>query len=472
MAANPFHQLDVIRNASHKGKRITDCYRLMYKKELWIKAYNKLYPFGGSLVKGSAEEITDRFPLQKMNEIIDQLKAGTFRFAPVRRGNISAANGKKRSQNVPRLTDRLVQEVIRMILENVFEPVFSENSHGFREGRSCHTALSQIKSAWKGATWCIGGNVTGIFPGLNHSVLLKLISRKVNDNRFLLLIQNALSSGVIESWNDQKTYSETLQRGIISPLLANIYLHEFDKFIEKQIELSSLDTLNKKNQRIKYVRYAGEFVVGITGSKQAAMNLKEMINVFFKEELRLELSETELRLTHLGNPVPFLGYEFRKWGEQNAASVLLEKRTLSGAIKLEIPEKKIKEFALTNGYGSLDNFKTIHRTKLINHSEIEILYAYNAELKEIANYYKLANNYHHLDKLFFLAESSFIKTIANKRKSTSRKVASSMRTHKQGVLCLVRKDTNGNEKLCQFLRLKDLPKYKGGIPVDSAKKTF
>ncbi|WP_459499268.1 reverse transcriptase/maturase family protein [Bacillus sp. C1] len=533
MAINPFHQLDVIRKASQNGKTITDCYRLMYKRELWIKAYAKLYPNAGNLTKGTSEETIDGFSLQKIDEIIEQLKNGAFRFAPVRRVYIPKANGKKRPLGVPNFKDKLVQEVMRMILENVYEPTFSDNSHGFREGRSCHTALSQIKNTWKGLTWCIEGDIKGFFDHIDHSVLLNLISKRINDHRFLLLIHNALASGVMENWIYQKTYSGTPQGGIISPLLANIYLHEFDVFLEKkmknfdqgklrarnkeytkirseirslsrkvkslddrnghrlwegrekitetiaelkrkQIVIPSVNPMDNDYQRMKYVRYADDFVIGIAGSKDSAMNIKETIKNFLKQELHLELSEEKTLITHLENPISFLGYEFRKWDEMKVTRVLyknhkhpLKKRTLSGAIKLEIPKKKMKEFAIKNGYGNLDNFKIIHRAKLINNSELEILYTYNAELRGIANYYKLANNYHHLDKLFYLAESSFIKTIANKRRSTSMKVATSMRTHKQGVLCLVRKDKHGNEKLYQFVELKDLPKHKGAIKADT-----
>ncbi|MCM3164747.1 reverse transcriptase/maturase family protein [Metabacillus litoralis] len=533
MATNPFHQLDVIRKASQNGKTITDCYRLMYKRELWIKAYAKLYPNAGNLTKGTSEETIDGFSLQKIDEIIEQLKNGTFRFAPVRRVYIPKANGKKRPLGVPNFKDKLVQEVMRMILENVYEPTFSDNSHGFREGRSCHTALSQIKNTWKGLTWCIEGDIKGFFDHIDHSVLLNLISKRVNDHRFLLLIHNALTSGVMENWTYHKTYSGTPQGGIISPLLANIYLHEFDLFMEKQMKnfdkgkirdrnkeyrrirseistlsrkvkrldernghqlwenrevlilsieelkhkqvlIPSVDPMDKNYQRMKYVRYADDFVIGIAGSKDSTVNVKEKIKDFLKRDLHLELSEEKTLITHLENPIPFLGYEFRKWDEIKVTRVSyknhkhpLKKRTLSGAIKLEIPEKKIRNFAIANGYGNLDNFKIIHRAKLINNSELEILHTYNAELRGIANYYKLANNYHYIDKLFYLAESSFIKTIANKRRSTSMKVASSMRTHKQGVLCLVRKDKQGNEKLHQFVKLKDLPKPKGAIKVDS-----
>lgn len=533
MATNPFRQLDVIRDVSQNGRKVTDCYRLMYNKELWIKAYAKLYPNAGNLTKGTTEETIDGFSLQKINEIIEQLKTETFRFSPVRRVYIPKFNGKKRPLGVPNFRDKLVQEVMRMIVDNIYEPVFSNNSHGFREGRSCHTALSQIKNTWKGLTWCIEGDIKGFFDNINHQILIKMISKKIEDRRFLLLIHNALMCGVMEDWQFNKTYSGTPQGGIISPLLANIYLHEFDLFMEEQMKkfdsgrlrerskkskalkssiytvrrkirradekfghmlwggrsmlveqirelkrksltVPSVDPMDENYQRMKYVRYADDCVIGIAGNKEHAMKIKETAGRFLEEELALELSEEKTLVTHLENPVPFLGYEFRTWQEVKVKRVKyknhgqpIKKRTLSGAIKLEIPSKKIKDFALKNNYGNLDDFKITHRTKLINNSELEVLMTYNAELRGIANYYKLANNYHHLDRLFYLAESSFIKTMANKRRSTSGKVANSMRKHKQGVLCLVRYDKKGNEIPHQFVRLKDLPKSKGAIKADS-----
>lgn len=535
MATNPFRQLDVIRNVSKNGRKVTDCYRLMYNKELWIKAYAKLYPNAKNLTKGTIEETIGGFSLQKIDEIIEQLKAGTFRFSPVRRVYVPNANGKKRSLGVSNFKDKLVQEVMRMIVDNIYEPVFSSNSHGFREGRSCHTALSQIKNTWKGLTWCIEGDIKGLFDNINHQILIKMMSKKIDDRRFLLLIHNALICGVMENWQFNRTYSGTPQGGIISPLLANIYLHEIDMFMEEQMKkfdngkfrtrnketlalkskiqtakrkinrldekfghklwgeraalvelirdlkkksltVPSVDPINRNYRRMKYVRYADNFVIGIAGNKEHAMKMKELAGKFLEKELALKLSKEKTLVTHLVNPIPFLGYEFRTWQEVKVKRVKyknhgqpVKKRTLSGAIKLEIPSKKIKDFALKNNYGNLDDFKITHRTKLINNSELEILMTYNAELRGIANYYKLANNYHHLDRLFYLAESSFIKTMANKRRSTSAKMAKSMRKHKQGVLCLLRHDKRGNEILHQFVRLKDMPKARGAIKADSIK---
>ncbi|MDC3412473.1 reverse transcriptase/maturase family protein [Terrihalobacillus insolitus] len=439
MAKNPFQQLDVIRNASQKGNVITDCYRLMYNKKLWFKAYTELYPNARNMVtKGTKAASLHDLALKEIDDIIEQLKAGTFYFESVSRAHFPKINGKQQMVQAPNFKDTLVQEVIKIILENVFEPIFSNNSHGLREGSCCHTALSQIKNTWHGITWCMAVNLESFYEQMDHTVLLKLISKKINDRRFLLIIQNALTCGVLKTRMRQKTFSCTPQSCMLSSVLANIYLHELDLFMDN-------------TQRIKYVRYTGSFVVGIVGSKQMTYEKKNDIMCFLHESLNLNLNDETTHITHLNRPVPFLGYEFRKYNRI---------RTHKSTIQLEIPKTKIVKFANEKGYGNVDNFKIVHRKKLVNNSELEILNTYNTELRAIANYYKLANNYHQLNSLFYLAQSSFIKTIANKRRSTSSKVFSNMKKHKQGSLCLVGTDKQGNEKIQQFVKLKDLPKYK------------
>jgi group II intron reverse transcriptase/maturase len=530
MATNPFKQLDVIRIASAKGSRITDCYKLMYSHELWIKAYAKLAPNPGNLTQGTDSQTIDGFNLKLISELIEALRQEKFRFSPVRRAYIPKKNkGAKRPLGVPSFKDKLVQEVMRMILQNIYEPIFSANSHGFREGHSCHTALSQIKNTWKGLVWCIEGDIKGFFDNISHTKLLSILEQKIDDRRFLLLIHNALKCGYIEDWTYHKTYSGTPQGGTISPILANVYLHELDKFIKAFMEqfhkgktrrknreyaklghkiaqcakivkakdeesqtkewegreeliqkvrdlkklqrkTLSIDPLDPAYRRMKYVRYADDFVIGIAGTKEEATTIKAKVKQFLDENLQLELSDEKTLITHLENRIEFLGYHFFRWNRQRVVRVRyknhknpLIKRTLSFAIKLEIPQQKMIEFTKKQAYGCFQTVESRHRKRLVTHSEVEILYTYNAELRGFANYYQLANNYHHLDRLFHIAEYSFLKTLANKRKSTVAKVASSLRSHVQGELCLLVGNKTGKKIPHKLVRLKHLPKHSGGM---------
>lgn len=453
MAENPFHQLDVIRNASHKGNIIKDCYRLMYKKEIWFKAYANLYPAVNHLNKGKVNETIGGICL----DAIEQLKSGGFRFTILDKIDKPPSDRNKKPLEIFNLRDKLVLDVIRMILENVYEPIFSENSHGFRKGRSCHTALTEIKTSWHKLTWCLNGDVVNLFSNIDHSILLKLISKRVKDHRFILLIHQSLSSGLLSKFDYQYKDSLVQQNRCIRPLLANIYLHELDSFMEKQMIGNSM----------KYIRHMDKFVVGISSSKQNALNTKDLIVRFLKEELCLDLNVPKKGIVHLSHSIEFLGYHLQRRKEKgkkahdNGHIQVSKKRLHSNVIRLTIPEKEINDFVKTNGYGNAETVKSKFQSKLINYNELDILEIFNNELREFANYYTLADNYHHLKRLFYLAEGSFIKTIANKRKTTYKKVVTSMRTRKQGVLCLAKKDSKGTETLHIFIKLKDIPKVMG-----------
>lgn len=452
MAINPFRQLNVIRNVSKDGRQVEDCYRLMYKKELWIKAYR-------NLTRHTKELPIDEATLQKVDKLITKLKASTFRFVSVKKIIPSKTNHKQSIH----FDEKLVQEVMRLILTSIYEPIFSSNSYGYIVRVETYGALSHIQKTWKGLTWCIKGALKELSIQLDTKIIMKLLAKKIADRRFLLLIHNALQAGVMEQL---QFYRKDHNIGFLAPTFANIYLHVFDLFMEKQMKHVEKD---RKIERIKYVRYEDDFVIGIAGSKKQARQLKGLVGKFLQYELRLTLHEEKTLITHLRKRVPFLGYEFHLIQNEKvkkhmqSKSKRIQKHFHTKTIKLEIPIRKIKQYALINNYGNLDDFNITHRTGLINMSEIDILKVYNKELQTIANYYQLAHNYHHLKQLFYVAEGSFLKTLANKRRSTVSKVAKSLKKHKQGRLSLIQTDEKGNKIVHSFLRLKDIPKAKGAI---------
>lgn len=419
----------------------------MYKKELWLKAYAKLYPKQGYLTRNTYETI-DEMSLQKIEEIIQDLKKTNFRFSP--ESLLKKSDG---FLETPNFRDEMVEEVMRIILVNIYEPVFSENSHAFRPGRSCHTALLQIKRTWKDITWCITGHVRGCPENLDPGKMIKILDNKIEDRRFILLIHNALKCGITKKRTSRVPQSKTPWRGIISPLLANIYLHEFDRFMEEQIKQFEAE----KGREMKYVRYADDFVIGISGSKKDALKIKEIIREFMLKNLKLELSEEKTLIVHLQKKIDFLGYQFRRWNPE---------KTLFSKISLEIPKQKLVQFSRKNHYGNLDTFKVTPRTALINNSEMEILYTFNAELRGIAQYYKLADNYHMLEKVFHLARGSFVKTLANKRKTTSQKIYRQLGKGSQGELTITAK----KGKPYKLLSFKHMPKDRIPKPITIARR--
>jgi group II intron reverse transcriptase/maturase len=300
--------------------------------------------------------------VQRIETLIESLKSEAYQPKPARRVYIPKKNGKERPLGIPSFEDKLVQEVVRMILEAIYEGHFEYTSHGFRPHRSCHTALAQIQEKFTGIKWFIEGDIKGFFDNIDHDILVDTLRERICDERFLRLIRKFLKAGYIEQWRFHKTYSGTPQGGIVSPILANIYLDRFDKYIKEYAEnfnkgerrrisseyrrlnnkktrlakkLKSItdesvrdkmiteiketlaqtfitpcqDPMDTEYRRIQYVRYADDFLIGIIGSKTECIKIKADIAKFMTEKLRLELSEEKTLITSAHDKAKFLGYE-------------------------------------------------------------------------------------------------------------------------------------------------------------------
>lgn len=433
MAANPFQQLSVIRNASQKGKRITDCYRLMYKKKLWEFAYDHLCIRGGISHQS--------LPIEAIDEIINELQMGNYRFLSYK-GNLFPCISSR---------DLLVLEGISTILDSVYcssYPTDSDDSS--RKVQIIHKGLSHIKKKGEELTWCLFCElkVDSIF---NQMLLINLVKKKINDHRFLLLFHHAFTSGSIS----KVRYVKGSRLGLI---LENIFYDELDSCVKEKMrkeKKGNASIISSKNDvgldsriSFEYIRYSNQFVIGLSCSKKTASLIFNQIQQSFLSKFEMTIEKDySLNLTHFSESVLFLGYHIRKCA-----------RTKS--MLLEIPLKKLQTLSFENNYGEYNRFIPMHRSKLVNKSEVEILSIYNAELKKVAIYYKLANNWQELDKLFSLAKGSFIKTIALKRKSSSSKVSRRMSSYKQGELCVKVREENGNERLYPFVKLKQFSYFR------------
>ena len=382
-----------------------------------------------------------------------------------------------RPLGLPVFTDKLIQEVIRMILEAIYEPVFSDYSHGFRPARSCHTALAQIKKEFTGARWFIEGDIKGCFDNINHAVLVGIINQKIKDARFLKLIRLFLKAGYMEDWKYHETYSGCPQGGIISPILANIYLNELDRHVmkikkkfdvatkarytpeytklvglrqrlhnkiknsngierEKLIEeyksataqMLKLPAKQCDDKKIKYVRYADDFLIAVNGNRQDCEKIKQELAEFISTTLKMELSQEKTLITHSNTPARFLGYDVRvRRDQQIKPKGKFKTRSMNNKVELNIPFKdKIEKFLFSNGIVKQrsDNGKLepIHRPQLLNRTDVEIVTIYNAELRGICNYYGLASNFNKLIYFNYLMEYSCLKTLAGKHRSKISKI--------------------------------------------------
>ena len=440
-------------------------YRNLFNKELFIRAYRKIYAKEGNMTEGVDGNTIDGFKMGTIENLIARLKEEKYQPKAVRRTYIPKKNGKLRPLGIPAFEDKLVQEAARQILEAIYEPLFSKNSHGFRPKRSCQTALHQIKSNCKGTNWVIEGDITGCFDNIDHDILIMLLSKKIKDGRFLELIRRFLKAGYFEFKQMHNSLSGTPQGGIISPILANIYLHELDKYMEALIrettkgkekklnkeyhslankrwaankkgnleqaemflkemrKLPARDPMDSGYVRVHYVRYADDFLICINGSKEISENIKEKVTNFLKETLKLELNKDKTLITNIKeNRVRFLGYEISKSIENTALKETrkgVKERTVNGTIQLLVPSDVINDkISLFSRYG-----KAVHYNVRANLPVLDMINQYNAEIRGLYNYYCLATDVStKINKFKHIHYFSLAKTIAKKEKSSVRKV--------------------------------------------------
>lgn len=484
-------------------------YRILYNPQMYITAFSNIYKNDGSATAGIDNQTASNFSEKMIEEIIQSLKDESYQPKPAKRVYIPKKDGSKRPLGIPTFTDRLVQEICRMILEAIYEPKFSESSHGFRPNKSCHTALMEIDRIYTGVNWFIEGDIKGFFDNIDHHVLINLLRKNIKDEKFIRLMWKFLKAGYIDDFKFNKTYTGTPQGGIISPILANIYLNELDNYIintlktefdigdrtknqkrnpvyrnleykvgqlkkkinlcedekEKEELIKEYKNIQKEKyntrqiidstgfKRLKYVRYADDFLIGVNGSKEDCKELKEKIKKFLHDELKLELSEEKTLITNSNKNARFLGYDISvgnnntPYKNKNGVKI----RSARKNIRLMMPKEIIEKFIVQNKLVkdiNAEKWMPISRNSIMQLSDLEIINIFNAEIRGLYNYYKLAENVtQKMWQLHYVMQYSCIKTLASKHNSTVRKMFRKYRINNGWG---VKYQTKKGENICYF----------------------
>lgn len=483
---------DVLNSLSDKSKnpeyRFRRLYRNLYNPDFYLLAYKNIYANGGSMTPGVNGITIDGMSSQRIAKLIESLKDRSYQPNPARRTYIAKKNNpaKKRPLGIPSGDDKLVQEVIRMLLESIYEPNFSDASHGFRPQKSCHTALTKIQKTFTGAKWFVEGDIKACFDSFDHHVLIDILRKRIDDEAFISLMWKFLKAGYMEQWQYHMTYSGTPQGSGMSPILANIYLNELDRYmgeykarfykptrtanpahrnmaskifyykakndkvwddlsVEEKKECARTLRQMRSEQRklpthpvqetsykaIQYVRYADDFIVGVIGSHEDAKKLKQDLTVFLKEKLGLTLSTEKTKITNTAENARFLGYDISVSRSQDIKRLKNGKRqrVYSGVVQLRMPLEKWTAKLLE--YGAIrikkdgsgkERWKTMPRGKLINRTDIEILSRYNSEIRGLYNYYAIAGNVSTLNHFSSRMKYSMLKTFGSKYRCKVRKI--------------------------------------------------
>jgi group II intron reverse transcriptase/maturase len=492
--------LDVIGKRGARGLPVERLYRQMFNPQLYLMAYGKLYANKGAMTPGVTGETADGMSLAKIGAIIGALRAERYRWQPVKRVYIPKKNGKQRPLGLPTWSDKLVAEVVRLLLEAYYEPRFSDRSHGFRPARGCHTALSEVVEVWKGTHWFIEGDISDCFGSLDHEIMIRILAEKIHDGRFLRLIGHMLKAGYLEDWRWHATLSGSPQGGIASPVLSNIYLDRLDQYVEQRLlpeynlgrrrrpsrayqvleyaiararrhkdkaearrlilarrRVPSQDPADPGYRRLRYVRYADDWLLGFAGPRREAEDIKSKIAAFLHDELRLELSQSKTLITHATSQAArFLGYEIK--AQHSDTKITRRRRAVNGAIGLFVPRAVIRQrCALYMSKG-----KPAQRGMLLHDDDFTIVAKYQAEYAGLVQYYLLAQDVFRLGRLHWVMETSLLKTLAGKHRST---VSAMARKYKATV------DTPAGPRKCLQVTIerdrgrKPLVARFGGIPL-------
>ena len=498
---------DHSQSSDYKYERL---YRYLFSEEMFAVAYQRIYAKQGNMTPGTDGKTIDEMSLERIERLIVSLKDESYQPHPARRVYIPKKNGKKRPLGIPSFEDKLVQEVVRLLLEAIYEGHFEGTSHGFRPHRSCHTALGMIQKSFAGAKWFIEGDIKGFFDNIDHNVLISILRERISDERFLRLIRKFLNAGYVEDWKYNKTYSGTPQGGIISPILANIYLDKFDKYIkeyaakfrkgdrrsvnpeywrlnnkknrlkqklqktsDEQMRKSYLyeiaqlskqmlstphkDAMDADFRRLQYVRYADDFLISVIGSKSECETIKADITQFMRDRLKLELSDEKTLITHAQDKAKFLGYEIfiRKSDavKRNKDGVL--KRDFNGAVVLSLNsaviQKKLTEYNAmeVRNIDGKDIWWSKPRRFMTPMKPEDILAQYNTEIRGLYNYYSLAMNVSKECASFaFIMKMSMFKTLGWKLNTSARKVRQKYQKDKDFVIPY--NDAKGKQKYRVF----------------------
>lgn len=505
---NPENVLNSLQKHSNsKDYTYNRLYRNMFNRNLFLQAYQNIYSKQGNMIAGTDGKTIDAMSFERIDRIIDTLKDESYKPVPARRIYIPKKNGKLRPLGIPSIDDKLVQEVVRMLLEAIYEDSFEEISHGFRPNKSCHTALRQIQNRFVRCKWYVEGDIKGFFDNIDHKIMINILRKRIKDEKFINLIRKFLNAGYMEQKELHQSYSGTPQGGIISPILANIYLDQFDKYMaeykakfdlgnkraynreyakmadmrhrllvkanksetqeEKEIFLSQIkdldnihrtmpckDPMDNNFKRLQYVRYCDDFIIGIIGSKEDAKIVKEEIGQFIKNKLHLELSDEKTLITKATDKARFLGYDIRVTPKSNHTKKTkrgIKARNYSGHVMLEVPteliQKKLIELKSMKivVQNNTEIWKPIYRGDLTGRNDLSILDQYNGEVRGFCNYYSIANNRSKLHKFRYIMEYSFYRTMACKYRTSVRKIITKFRINKD--IGIKYHDNKGNEKI-------------------------
>ena len=446
-------------------KRFGKLLKMVRQEAFLTQAWERVRANKGSRTAGVDGQTKEDITTQTIHDLVQQLAAGGYQPQPVRRVYIPKKNNQRRPLGIPTISDRIVQVAVAQVLEVIYEPTFRNCSYGFRPERSTLHALRHVANAYRaGATWVVEGDLVKCFDSLPHRVILKCLRQRIKDERFIDLIRRMLQAGVMEDFRYERTYSGTPQGGPVSPILMNIVLHEFDRWMEDHWQANPAPLTSKQQQarmnpeyarhkrnlnrwraqlngripigrqtvsglkgKIKealaerkripcllprqaryYCRYADDYVVVLCNhSKEEARHLKQAMAEWLQENLGVIQHPDKTRITHWSARIRFLGYELRGQRNPNGTRWL----------RLAIPPEA--ERNLKQRVKQLCGYTQVPAT--------DLFMSVNALMRGWTQYYRYANNA--TQRFGYLTGMVYWRTAHYLGRKHRRSIKQVMRTH-------------------------------------------
>lgn len=475
-------RLSVIRHKSKNNSEWIheDIFRILRKEDIWIAAYEKIKSNKGSLTPGITKETLDGMSLERLKRLQEEVVSETYQFKAVKEIEIPKPDGRKRPLGLPTANDKIVQEVVRMILDAIYEPLFAEESFGFRQGKGTHDALHYVENKFRWTDFVVEGDIKEAYPTIDHNILYEILRKRINDGRFLNLIRKLLKCGILKNGIFSRSSFGVPQGSIVSPILANIYYHELDLWVKERATYygkvrspqrnkdykrlsyqigkigNKLKGLDKRSEeykqlvrelkklkkerfqtpslaspaiQVEYVRYADDWMIGISGSKQLAYQLKEEVRIFLEEKLKQTLHPTKTKITDLrAGKAKFLGYDIYlpkegRISKYTGSGTRTTRRT-NPKLRMDLPLDSVLKRMEERGYiaATTNGHRPTSKAGYTTLEDIVIVDHFQKVWKGIENYYAGCTNLSRLQYVHYLLRMSCAMTLAHRHRSSSKKI--------------------------------------------------
>lgn len=459
------NELKVLRDLDNKIHNLNS---ILSDPYFWIAAYNSIKSKKGNMTKGITKETLDGINFAYFERLAKDIVSGKYQPKPIRTVEIPKANGKMRPIGISSPRDKIVQAGLASIVEAIWEPMFVDNSHGFRPKRSTHTALRYLYLVANKYTWVIQGDITKCFDSIPHNVIMDNIRKEIGcPNTISLLYKCIRMKELMLNGTIRTNNIGTPQGSVLSPILCNIVMHNFDLYvlnnIKETFEIGKLrksnpiyhklqynrlvalknkdfstaknilnkmrlvtkgDPLDPHYKRIAYVRYADDFVILVIGSFADCLDIRDKMKVYLKETCGLELNMEKTLITKNTKKWTFLGAIFKKLRRiphlvkvKNGGRMVANTRILVMAPIMRIIETFVESKILKRDkYGMVKPRGLGHLVPL---SHYDIVAFYNSKINSLVSYYSFASNYSRLSNLIWFLRASCGLTLSRKHKLAS-----------------------------------------------------